>query len=318
MLQNSPVSKFSEIRFWRVAGGGWRQVYGSFADLGVSMEWHDFQTQKPLSWSESFHPGSLELCLNLEGVAEFGRGGRKLGPRMFALYCAGAALQAARRASERHRFLTIEMSPDWLRFHLAEGKENVRLELLPFLGGEPLDGLLGMEELPRELADAVAAVVSTGVRGAGRYLWMRGKMLEILAWALFPPGKEELFCTRHQRVSQDRVLRVQQLLAADLSTPPSLSDLATQVGCSSYYLSRLFSQQTGMTISRYLRNLRLEKAADLLRSGRYNVTEAAMEVGYSSLSHFSKAFAGYFGRCPCAYPLTVGVGEENVLENKQH
>ena len=58
-----------------------------------------------------------------------------------------------------------------------------------------------------------------------------------------------------------------------------------------------------MTISRYLRNLRLERAAELLRSGRSNVTEAAMAVGYSSLSHFSKAFAEMFGVCPCAFPL---------------
>ena len=59
-----------------------------------------------------------------------------------------------------------------------------------------------------------------------------------------------------------------------------------------------------MTISRYLRNLRLERAAELLRSGRSNVTEAAMAVGYSSLSHFSKAFAEMFGVCPCVFPLS--------------
>ena len=42
----------------------------------------------------------------------------------------------------------------------------------------------------------------------------------------------------------------------------------------------------------------MERAAELLRSGRYNVTEAATEVGYSSLSHFSKAFCETIGCCP--------------------
>ncbi len=46
----------------------------------------------------------------------------------------------------------------------------------------------------------------------------------------------------------------------------------------------------GMTIPQYVREVRIEKAAELLLRGRHNVTEAAMEVGYSSLSHFSKAF----------------------------
>jgi AraC-like DNA-binding protein len=47
----------------------------------------------------------------------------------------------------------------------------------------------------------------------------------------------------------------------------------------------------------------MERAAELLRSGRYNVTEAALEVGYSSLSHFSQAFCQVIGCCPGLYPL---------------
>ena len=58
-----------------------------------------------------------------------------------------------------------------------------------------------------------------------------------------------------------------------------------------------------MTISQYQRKLRLERAAELLKAGRHNVTEAAMEVGYSSNSHFSQAFHEMFKCCPGLYPL---------------
>ena len=55
-----------------------------------------------------------------------------------------------------------------------------------------------------------------------------------------------------------------------------------------------------MTISRYLRNLRLERAAELLRGGRSNVTEAAMVVGYSA----SAIFPRHSPRCSgCARAL---------------
>ena len=49
------------------------------------------------------------------------------------------------------------------------------------------------------------------------------------------------------------------------------------------------------------------KAGDslLLRSGKHNVTEAALEVGYNSLSHFSHAFHQQFGCCPGLYPVSV-------------
>ena len=51
--------------------------------------------------------------------------------------------------------------------------------------------------------------------------------------------------------------------------------------------------------------MRMKRAAGLLRGGRFNVTEAAMEVGYSSLSHFSLAFHEHFGCCPGLYPVST-------------
>jgi AraC-like DNA-binding protein len=47
----------------------------------------------------------------------------------------------------------------------------------------------------------------------------------------------------------------------------------------------------------------MERAAELLRTGKCNVTEAAFEVGYSSLSHFSATFHETFGCCPGLYPV---------------
>ena len=57
-----------------------------------------------------------------------------------------------------------------------------------------------------------------------------------------------------------------------------------------------------MTIPQFLRRVRMERAAELLRAGRHNVTEAAFAVGYSSLGHFSKSFCEVMGCCPTLYP----------------
>ena len=78
--------------------------------------------------------------------------------------------------------------------------------------------------------------------------------------------------------------------------------LAQEIGCSPFYLSRLFAQETGASIPRFLRMKRIEKAADLIRAGRMDVTEAAFAVGYSSLSAFTKAFVEQTGCCPGLYP----------------
>ena len=112
---------------------------------------------------------------------------------------------------------------------------------------------------------------------------------------------------RQKRVARDRVERTKELLARDLANPPTLEQLGAEVGCSPFYLSRIFSREVGLTIPQYLRNIRMERAAELLRSGRFNVTEAAIEVGYSSLSHFSKAFCETIGCCPVLYPAAKNV-----------
>lgn len=75
------------------------------------------------------------------------------------------------------------------------------------------------------------------------------------------------------------------------------------VNCSPFYLSRQFAQAGGMTMQQFLRQIRMERAAELLRTGKCNVTEAALEVGYNSLSHFSSTFHETFGCCPGLYPL---------------
>jgi AraC-like DNA-binding protein len=103
------------------------------------------------------------------------------------------------------------------------------------------------------------------------------------------------------------VERVKEILTRDLANPPTLEMLGQEVGCSPFYLSRIFSREVGHTIPQYLRNVRMERAAELLRTGRYNVTEAATEVGYSSLSHFSKAFCETIGCCPVLYPVAKNV-----------
>jgi AraC-like DNA-binding protein len=102
------------------------------------------------------------------------------------------------------------------------------------------------------------------------------------------------------------VERVVALLRQHLVEPLGLEEIGRQVGSSPFHLSRTFSAETGTTIPQYLRRLRMERAAELLRSGKANVTEAALEVGYSSLSHFSQSFCQEMGCCPGLYPLKEG------------
>lgn len=132
--------------------------------------------------------------------------------------------------------------------------------------------------------------------GAARAWWYGAKLLELTA-LLYPvtasdwPGKNY----PHMRAE---VRRAMGFLQKAYVWPVTLDDVAREAGLSSSHLSRVFHKEVGISLSHYLRSLRMEKAAQLLRSGESNVTDTAMSVGYTSISQFSGSFRSYFGASP--------------------
>src|SRR5512142_966587 len=83
------------------------------------------------------------------------------------------------------------------------------------------------------------------VYAAAQPLWYQCKALELaVTFLLRPPPEQELFCTRQQRLAQERAEQVIFLLCQNLADPPSLEELGRKIGCSHFYLSRIFSNHT--------------------------------------------------------------------------
>jgi AraC family transcriptional regulator len=80
--------------------------------------------------------------------------------------------------------------------------------------------------------------------------------------------------------------------------PLSVDDLAASAGLSRFHFSRLFREQVGTSPYRFIVRTRTERAAELLRTGRYGVTEAAFAVGFLDLGRFGRAFRARFGCAP--------------------
>lgn len=64
------------------------------------------------------------------------------------------------------------------------------------------------------------------------------------------------------------------------------------------YLSRAFSHNFGYSIKDYYSKLRFEKASEMLKSGKYSVTEVAAKLNYQSVHSFSRAFRNYYKISP--------------------
>ncbi|MCI0389714.1 MAG: AraC family transcriptional regulator [Acidobacteria bacterium] len=95
----------------------------------------------------------------------------------------------------------------------------------------------------------------------------------------------------------DRAEAAKTYLASRLGERITLDDIARAVGASPFHLARIFQQRTGVSVHRYLTCLRLRAALERLADAK-DLTALALELGFSSHSHFTDAFRREFGRPP--------------------
>lgn len=78
----------------------------------------------------------------------------------------------------------------------------------------------------------------------------------------------------------------------------SLNDIASTVGVSRFHLNRIFKERTGYTPRKYLEEVRVKKAKELLLTTNFNSTEIGYQIGYQSISSFYNAFKRNTGLSP--------------------
>ncbi|MEF2230783.1 MAG: AraC family transcriptional regulator [Pseudodesulfovibrio sp.] len=104
------------------------------------------------------------------------------------------------------------------------------------------------------------------------------------------PGRR----TQRQRAVEEAV----GILDKEWAAPPTITALSRRVGVNECYLKTDFRVHTGLSIGEYVRKVRMEKALSLIESSRCSVLQAALFVGYSNPSHFSRAFKRFHGYLP--------------------
>lgn len=81
----------------------------------------------------------------------------------------------------------------------------------------------------------------------------------------------------------------------------TVEQLAAEVGLSRVHLHRRIKELTGITTSEFIRNIRMEQSARLLKERKINISQVAYSMGYSNVSHFARIFKQHFGVSPTEY-----------------
>ena len=96
----------------------------------------------------------------------------------------------------------------------------------------------------------------------------------------------------------DRTEAAKTFLAAHMSDSITLDDVANAVYSSPFNFARIFQQRTGLPVHRYLTQLRLRASLERIADPNADLTAIALDLGFSSHSHFTDLFHREFGKTP--------------------
>lgn len=131
--------------------------------------------------------------------------------------------------------------------------------------------------------------------------------LMALNYNLLSPGSAMLFYSQMQDAwpedmkAEGHVARAVQYISQHYAEPLSLETVAQVVGLNKSYLSRIFKIRTGETLVNYINQVRIRKAAELLKKTERKSYEIAEMVGYNNVEYFNQVFKKIMGVSPREY-----------------
>jgi AraC-like DNA-binding protein len=155
---------------------------------------------------------------------------------------------------------------------------------------------------PRMRIDARGQLLAALVRhrlarGMTETLEAEDLILSLISRAL---GKRTSYSASGSTGRQKLVDRAKLVLSSNLGRRWTLAEIGGAVGVSPVYLTQVFRQVEGLPLYRYQLQLRLARALDLLHDCS-DLTDLALDLGFSSYSHFSTAFKQAYGLSPLAF-----------------
>ena len=131
----------------------------------------------------------------------------------------------------------------------------------------------------------------------GYELCIKGALLRFLALLIaqskaLPPA---------EKANTQRLRTVLQWISAHYSEPVCVADAAALCQCSPNHFMRWFRQMTGQTFIIFLREYRLNAAAEALRTTEDTILSISEQCGFENLSYFNREFKAHFGMTPREY-----------------
>ncbi|MEH2010378.1 helix-turn-helix transcriptional regulator [Nostoc sp.] len=298
IIQNNILDSFDITRKYQFGEGYWQQI--QLRD-GISLDISNYQQSKSLilKCHERKHPLEFRFLVLVESEfkdLEFKTGEYFLSGSGMASEC-----DVFEAKSQRIVEVAVHIHPNAFRYFTenTSGKLPRELEHLIRRWDQPTYERYGTQTPAMQIA--VQQILQCPYQGFTKQIYLEGKIWELVAMVVDQEVQIKQGCFQINPLKPsdiDCIYDVREILLKHLDNPPSLIELARQVGLNDCTMKQGFKQVFGTTVFGYLHHRRMELAYKLLIEGNMKVTEVAQTVGYASLPSFSNAFRKKFGVTP--------------------
>ncbi|MEE9349286.1 MAG: AraC family transcriptional regulator [Flavobacteriaceae bacterium] len=133
-------------------------------------------------------------------------------------------------------------------------------------------------------------------------LYSKGKIYELLSlYFNFTEGDVEKCPFLEDEDNVEKIKKAKEIIINRMAEPPSLNELAIEIGLSLKKLKDGFKHIYGETVFNFLFDYKMDYSIKLLETKKHNVSEISALIGYSTSSHFIAAFKKKFGTTPKQY-----------------
>lgn len=210
--------------------------------------------------------------------------------------------------------MNLELEPNsWLvsvvmtirKFHSLFSREA---DYIPFLSSDNKDKkYYAQEGVNPGIAVVLSQMMNYNLHPSIKELYIKGKVYELIS-LYFNKSDDADVEQCPFLVDEDNVRRIRkakEIIISRMAEPPTLTELSEEIGLSLKKLKEGFKQIYGDSVFSFLFDYKMEYARKMLETGKHNVNEVGLRVGYSTASHFISAFKKKYGTTPKKYLMAL-------------
>lgn len=188
----------------------------------------------------------------------------------------------------------LRISGDFLRQRVEEGDDS----LAPLLALQDRHLRFDQVRDSKAIGLLFERLYNSPYRGALQRFHQESLSLGILVELAVHLGGSSARAARAIRAHRDLAHEARRLLDENLGQPPGIDELARHLSVGETTLRRIFRNEFGCSMLQHLRDRRLEVARQMLRTGKWQVSQIAYRVGYSNPANFAHAYKARYGHPP--------------------